>query len=64
MRELADLVGLIDAALGRRGWSARRASIEATGAAHLVARIRRGQDPSVMGRSSYPMPNTGAGETH
>lgn len=47
MRELADLVGLIDEALERRGWSARRASIEATGAAHLVARIRRGQDPSV-----------------
>ena len=47
MRNLADLVGVIDAALERRGWSARRASIEATGAAHLVARIRRGQDPSV-----------------
>ena len=47
MRELAELAGLIDEALKRRGWSARRASIEATGAAHLVARIRRGQDPSV-----------------
>ena len=47
MRELRDLVNIVNDALQRRGWSARRASIEATGAAHLVARIRRGQDPSV-----------------
>ena len=47
MRELQDLVNVVNEALERRGWSARRASIEATGAAHLVARIRRGQDPSV-----------------
>ena len=42
-----DLIQLIDAALLERGWSARQASIEATGSAHLIARMRRAQEPGV-----------------
>ena len=44
MRELLDL---IDEALAERRWSARQASIEAVGSAHLISRMRRGQEPSV-----------------
>ena len=47
MCAVKDLIKLIDAALLERGWSARQASIEATGSAHLVARMRRGQEPGV-----------------
>ena len=43
MREWLEL---IDEVLTERGWSARQASIEATGAPHLISRMRRGQEPS------------------
>ena len=42
-----ELLALIDEVLAERGWSARQASIEATGAPHLISRLRRGQEPSV-----------------
>lgn len=41
-----ELLALIDEVLAERGWSARQASIEATGAPHLISRLRRGQEPS------------------
>ena len=44
---MRDLVGDINRALRARGWSARRASMEAVGAPELVRNIRRGQLPSV-----------------
>ena len=44
---MGDLLDVIEAALAERRWSARQASIEAVGSAHLVARMRRGQDTSV-----------------
>ena len=43
MRELLEL---IDEVLAERGWSARQASIEATGAPNLIMNIRRGKVPS------------------
>ena len=44
---MRDLLELIDEALEQRRWSARQASIEAVGSAHLISRMRRGQEPSV-----------------
>ena len=44
---MRDLLDLIDEALEERRWSARQASIEAVGSAHLISRMRRGQEPSV-----------------
>ena len=44
---MRDLLDLIDQALEERRWSARQASIEAVGSAHLISRMRRGQEPSV-----------------
>ena len=43
MRELLDL---IDEVLAERRWSARRASIEATGTPSLIMNMRRGRVPS------------------
>ena len=43
MRELLEL---IDEVLAERRWSARQASIEATGAPNLVMNMRRGKVPS------------------
>ena len=44
---MRDLLDLIDEVLAERGWSARQASIEATGSPTLIRNMRRGRTPSV-----------------
>ena len=44
---MQDLLQLIDEVLAERRWSARQASIEATGAPNLVMNMRRGKVPSI-----------------
>ena len=46
MYDQNETLKLIDRVLAERGWSARRASIEATGRPDLVVAMRRGRVPS------------------
>ena len=44
---MKDLVAVINAALRRRGWSARQASLEAVGSDQFIRDMRRGRVPPV-----------------
>ena len=44
---MQDLIAVINAALRARGWSARQASVEATGNAEFIRTLRRGSAPPV-----------------
>lgn len=43
---MREWIALIDEVLAERGWSARQASIEATGSPNLIMHMRRGRVPS------------------